>query len=287
MKQKKISYKGEKLNYIITSEGTVFSCYSNKYLKLTKLNTGYIDVVLKVCGEKKHFSVHRLVAEAFLKNPKNYKYVNHINGNKEDNRIENLEWMSQKENVEYNYKVLNKNRAYGARNIIKEGISEENPLWKRYRDTDYLISKDGEVYNEKTKIKLKQTPNSAGYIRYNLMIKGKKKQFQAHRLVAEVWINGGLEISESLVVNHIDGNTINNNIDNLEIVSKSENIKHSCYVLKKSIKPVYSIDKDGSRIDYASLTEASLAEGVTLSAISFSLKSDGKQKSCGKYWFYK
>lgn len=121
MKQKKISYKGEKLNYIITSEGTVFSCYSNKYLKLTKLNTGYIDVVLKVCGEKKHFSVHRLVAEAFLENPKNYN----------------------------------------------------------------------------------------------------------------------------------------------------------------------SIDKDGSRIDYASLTEASLAEGVTLSAISFSLKSDGKQKSCGKYWFYK
>lgn len=287
MKQKKISYKGEELNYIITSEGTIFSCYSNKYLKLTKLNTGYIDVVLKVCGEKKHFSVHRLVAEAFLENPKNYKYVNHINGNKEDNRIENLEWVSQKENVEYNYKVLNKNRAYGERNIIKEGISEENPLWKRYRDTDYLISKDGEVYNEKTKIKLKQTPNGAGYIRYNLMIKGKKKQFQAHRLVAEVWINGGLEISESLVVNHIDGNTTNNNIDNLEIVSKSENIKHSCYVLKKGIKPVYSINKDGSRTDYASLTEASLAEGVTLSAISSSLKSDGKQKSCGKYWFYK
>lgn len=45
--------------------------------------------------------IHRLVAKYFIPNPKNKKYVNHINCNRSDNRIENLEWVTAKENTDY------------------------------------------------------------------------------------------------------------------------------------------------------------------------------------------
>ena len=49
-------------------------------------------------NKQKWFRVHRLVAEVFIPNPENKPYVDHINGNREDNSIDNLRWCTQKEN---------------------------------------------------------------------------------------------------------------------------------------------------------------------------------------------
>lgn len=62
---------------------------------------GYNVVVLTVDKKKYYKKVHRLVAEAFISNPNNYSYVNHINENKSDNRVENLEWCDVKYNNSY------------------------------------------------------------------------------------------------------------------------------------------------------------------------------------------
>lgn len=84
--------------YTIDTEGRVFSTRSNHYLNPIIKNTGYAQVNLSVNGKRKAFLVHRLVAEAFIENPLNLPEIDHINTNKEDNRVENLRWCTRKEN---------------------------------------------------------------------------------------------------------------------------------------------------------------------------------------------
>lgn len=80
-----------KENYYVSEDGKVF-----KEMK-PWLNGGYENI--KLNGE--HASVHRLVAEAFIANPDNKPQVNHIDGNKENNHVNNLEWITAKENINH------------------------------------------------------------------------------------------------------------------------------------------------------------------------------------------
>jgi hypothetical protein len=69
-----------------------------KMLKLNLKRGGYLAVDLSKENVKKTKTVHRIVAEAFIPNPEDKYTVNHINGNKSDNRVENLEWATSSEN---------------------------------------------------------------------------------------------------------------------------------------------------------------------------------------------
>jgi hypothetical protein len=66
-------------------------------------NRQYCGVPLTFDGKTKVFYVHRIVATAFLPNPDNLPQVNHIDGNKQNNRVENLEWCSAKQNIQHSY----------------------------------------------------------------------------------------------------------------------------------------------------------------------------------------
>lgn len=84
--------------YNISDKGEVFSKRSGKYLKLSHKKNGYVYIELNVDGKVTYKRVHRLVAEAFIPNPNNKPFVNHIDGNKSNNSVDNLEWVTGSEN---------------------------------------------------------------------------------------------------------------------------------------------------------------------------------------------
>ena len=96
--------------YQVSNYGNVrsFSRWKNGgLLKFGKTKTGYYFVNLVKNGRKdvKDFRVHRLVAIAFLDNPKNLPEVNHIDGNKLNNHVDNLEWVSREDNIRHAVKT--------------------------------------------------------------------------------------------------------------------------------------------------------------------------------------
>lgn len=66
---------------------------------------GYREVLFSENGKTKNYLVHRLIAETFIPNPDNLPFVNHIDGNKTNNRVENLEWCTRSENTKHSYKI--------------------------------------------------------------------------------------------------------------------------------------------------------------------------------------
>lgn len=70
---------------------------------------GYMTVHLRNKGVERRAMVHRLVAEAFIPNPNGFRDVNHKNGDKSDNRVENLEWTSHADNMTHSFRELGKN----------------------------------------------------------------------------------------------------------------------------------------------------------------------------------
>ena len=95
--------------YLIGTKGTILSFRKNTYKEMftTKVN-GYHVALLSSNKKVKRILIHRLVAETFIPNPLGLPCVNHINTLRDDNRVENLEWCTHKENMNKTRKVLTK-----------------------------------------------------------------------------------------------------------------------------------------------------------------------------------
>ena len=151
--------------YEVSSTGKVRSLNylgHGKAQELTpaKDHKGYHRVSLWRNRERKSYRVHRLVAEAFIPNPEDRPEVNHINGNKTDNRVENLEWVTAHQNTKHAYAagLKEKTREHcrrmgntiGKKNLAECREARKTPLIaKRISDgTEYEYSSQAEAAKE-------------------------------------------------------------------------------------------------------------------------------------------
>jgi hypothetical protein len=91
--------------------------YKGEYTYIKGINNGnYMQVFIRpnIVGKSKVYTIHRLVAQAFIPNLDNKETINHISGNKLDNSVNNLEWATQKENCQHREKIGLSNNKRGA-----------------------------------------------------------------------------------------------------------------------------------------------------------------------------
>ena len=129
-----VGYEGY---YMVSSYGRVISLHNTKRynlrLKKTYLNqNGYIYVMLCKNKRKLFFGIHRLIAKAFIPNPNNYTQIDHINGIRTDNRIENLKWST--------YTMNNNNPITKIRQAIGNRTDKS-------KSAEIVCIKDGSVFN--------------------------------------------------------------------------------------------------------------------------------------------
>jgi hypothetical protein len=124
-----VDYKG---NYIVSPNGNVYSKIQKRLLKGTIDFFGYKYITINASKEK----VHRIIASLFIPNPENKPCVNHINGVKSDNRVENLEWSSYSENNKHAYETG-----------LKSSTDNQRLCTSLANSKKVIDAKSGEIYN--------------------------------------------------------------------------------------------------------------------------------------------
>ena len=147
---------------IITSDGRVFKRYvvtkkekkpvGWSEFKEAKLSKDYSGYLLVGVGSRKITYVHRLVAEAFLPNPLGLRDVDHINGNKLDNRVENLRWVSHKENcnnpnTKYKNVYSSNRKVWSYIQGFNPKSNHRTPVFKNRREASNWMTPEGKNIN--------------------------------------------------------------------------------------------------------------------------------------------
>lgn len=266
--KKKIIFENKETNYSVDELGNIYNDKFNRIMEGTTARNEYRSVQFSIEGKVKTFMVHRLVAEAFLPNPKNYPIVDHIDRNKMNNNIKNLRWVTIEEN--------NNNKD---RDKIKEK-KEINHLeiTKDFKEIpscpSYYASKEGIILNSSGRILGGSERN--GYLRVNFT----NGHHSIHHLVWETF-NG--EIPGDMVIDHIDGNRSNNKLSNLRLVSQSENMNNAQANGHKGQVKISQYDKEGNFIaKYNSIREA--ARAINGSEVAIKDAANRRGSSAGYFW---
>lgn len=122
-------------------KGKIFKPVLNK-------SDGYLRVVFMVDGISKRHYIHRLIANAFLPKIKGKEYVNHIDGNKLNNSISNLEWCTLKENQQHAFRIgLNHGKSGTANNNAKLSSQMAKEIIKDYQSGTYTYRELAKKYH--------------------------------------------------------------------------------------------------------------------------------------------
>lgn len=269
---KNIKINDTSTSYFIDEQGRLFNQKTQRYYKGT-IRGGYRYFDLRWGGKKYSYTQHRLVAEYFIDNPKGFPIVHHRDHNRLNNTIDNLEWVDFSQNNISENKTPNQKDHSDLNNY-----ENEEEQWQNFRDTYYSISSLGRVRNNKLNRILQGKINDVGYREVCLRINKIKKTFLLHRLVWEVFRE------TPCVINHIDGNKMNNRLANLENVSYQENSLKAIYETQTHCFPkTAQLDEEGNIIQvFQNNADAARQMGVRPQSIQAAISKGSK--SCGFYW---
>ncbi len=264
-------------NYMIDENGNVFNTTTQQYLKGSIGENGYKYYRLSKNNKKTMFYAHRLVAEYYIDNPNNLPVVNHIDGNKLNNNINNLEWVSYSDNTKHwknNTTITRSPMEY-----YKEDLPNEE--WKEFQN--YYVSSLGRVRN-KIKNNLLKPSLTCGYYKVRLSNNGLVEDWMVHKLVYYVF-KGEYDKSK-YVIDHKNGNKLDNSIDNLRLLTLKENAEAAFYETKtnSSAKPVAQYDLQGNLLN-TFLSARLAAKELNLDSSTISKVCRGQNKTHGGFIF--
>ena len=263
--KKRVILEGIEFDYYIYSDGKCQNIITNNFLKGSIIN-GYHNYYLRKGKIQKNIGAHRLVALMFLDNFDNYPIVHHIDGNKLNNNLDNLQWVSASMNAK---EVKGSSSRKNKRPKYEYYLGDlEEEKWATYRNTHLKFSNYGRLLNTKTNRILKEHISEIGYCYYSPKLDGKTKKILCHRGVYESFNN--IELSKKEQIDHIDGDKTNNNLENLRIVNAKEN----CQFRSDKITELYDyvigqFDLNNNLIKiYKNQSEAARENGVCTGSIS-------------------
>lgn len=153
-------------SYEVDSNGKIYR--NGKEIKGVLNNKGYSRICMSENGKKQKIFVHRLVAFLFIPNPYNLPQVNHINGNKLDNRVENLEWCNNSQNqlhaIKNNLrKICPKGDLNSRAKKIKMYNDNEEKIFNSLRSALDYLGKDYKYYSSLAHCCKGDTKTAYGY----------------------------------------------------------------------------------------------------------------------------
>lgn len=213
--------------YKISVNGDIFNCRTNKLQATRKRD--YISITLTKNNKNNIYFVHTLVGLTFISQIKGKQFINHKDRNTHNNHVDNLEWVTRKENNDHARQTESINK----KSVDIDQTYDNTELFDIKDYPGYKITKDGRIYSIKCKRYMKPVIHDE-YLHVNLSKNNKHKGFSIHRLIALTFIPNTQNKPE---VNHKDGNKQNNHVDNLEWVTKNENAIHAIETgLKQTVK---------------------------------------------------
>jgi hypothetical protein len=210
---------------------------------------GRLSSALENNGEGFYKAVHILVAMAFIPNPESLPTVQHKDGDRTNNKLANLMWMS--------FSDQNRNRRKYIKGRPTVAVDQPGEHWKSYGDIQ--VSNFGRI---KRKGQLVNSNSEKAYL--STTVEG--KQEYVHHIVAHAFVQND-DPGKKTVVNHIDGNTRNNAACNLEWCTYRENSLHA-YATglnqnNSRKRPIIADDPSGKRVRFESVKAAAAAMKVT------------------------
>jgi hypothetical protein len=261
-------------NYLFSNNGVIKNIKTNKIIKGSlrdnKLRTQLIDN----SNKKTSLMIHNVIAFLFVENKNNYNYVNHIDGNKNNNVYTNLEYVSTYLNIN-----------------LGNFIENENEKWKEIEiNKNYEVSNNGRVRNKLTKYLMNQRCYD-GYMSCSI---GNNKKSLIHILVANAFIS---KVENKNSVDHIDKNRSNNNVNNLRWATSKEQCENRNWSKGNYYRKIQCIDENTNKIIkiYDKVDDAVnyIFDNIETTATKSSIKSTlfivlqkKKNKSYGYTWKY-